>query len=413
MSEMVLSDQNASSSSLGGVFIITGTSIGAGMFSLPVLTSGMWFGWASLFLIVSWFCMYSSALYLLEANQKFKHGVNFDSMTKALLSPGMRLLNGLSVLFVSYILVYAYISGGGSMLAHSLASGADIQLDQSITSFIFAVFLGLIVSFSTKAVDKATSAMLGGMVITFVIAISSLLRGGDMGALLPLAEMGDRLQYSWAAIPSLMVCFGFHSNIPSLVKYYNKNSAKVINSIRYGSLLALSIYLIWLLATFTVIGREGFSAVIAEGGNMGALVSALESSITGKTLAIMLQLFANFAVATSFLGVALGLFDFLTDLFKLTDTLQGRSKAALLAFLPPTIGGVLLPNGFIYAIGYAGFAAAVFALFTPVALAYQARKHLPDSGFVVSGGLVRMAMVLVFAFAVVAFQIMSMMGLLA
>jgi tryptophan-specific transport protein len=413
MSEVMTANQNAQPSALGGIFIITGTSIGAGMFSLPVLTSNMWFGWAVLFLCVSWYCMYSSALYLLEANQKFKHGVNFDSMTKALLPTSLRLLNGLSVLFVSYILVYAYISGGGSMLAHSLDSGLNIDIDQSAASFIFAVLLGLIVSFSTKAVDRFTSAMLGGMVITFSIAIYSLLSGANFSLLQPFAEMTERLPYSWAAIPSLMVCFGFHSNIPSLVKYYNKDSSKVVSSIRYGSLLALTIYLIWLLASFTVIGRDGFAGVIAAGGNMGALVSALESAGSGATLAVTLQLFANFAVATSFLGVALGLFDFLTDLLKLDDTLSGRSKTALVTFVPPMIGGVLLPNGFIYAIGYAGFAAAVFALFTPVALAFQARKHLPSTDFLVPGGQARMVVVLVFAVCVVSFQVLSMMGLLA
>lgn len=413
MSEVMTANQDAQPSALGGVFIITGTSIGAGMFSLPVLTSNMWFGWAVLFLCVSWYCMYSSALYLLEANQKFKHGVNFDSMTKVLLPTSLRMLNGLSVLFVSYILVYAYISGGGSMLGHSLQSGLGINIDQSAASFVFAVLLGLIVSFSTKAVDRFTSAMLGGMVITFSIAIYSLLSGADFSLLQPLAEMTERLPYSWAAIPSLMVCFGFHSNIPSLVKYYNKDSSKVVSSIRYGSLLALTIYLIWLLASFTVIGRDGFASVIAAGGNMGALVSALESAGSGATLAVTLQLFANFAVATSFLGVALGLFDFLTDLLKLDDTLSGRSKTALVTFVPPMIGGVLFPNGFIYAIGYAGFAAAVFALFTPVALAFQARKHLPTTDFLVPGGHARMVAVLAFAVCVVSFQVLSMMGLLA
>ena len=113
------------------------------------------------------------------------------------------------------------------------------------------------------------------------------------------------------------------------------------------------------------------------------------------------------------MGVALGLFDFLTDLLKLDDTLSGRSKTALVTFVPPMIGGVLLPNGFIYAIGYAGFAAAVFALFTPVALAFQARKHLPTTDFLVSGGHARMAVVLVFAVCVVSFQVLSMLGLLA
>lgn len=413
MSEVMTAKQEQQPSSLGGIFIITGTSIGAGMFSLPVLTSNMWFGWAVLFLAISWYCMYSSALYLLEANQKFKHGVNFDSMTKALLPTSLRMLNGLSVMFVSYILVYAYISGGGSMLGHSLQSGLGIEIEQSLSSFIFALLLGLIVSFSTKAVDRFTSAMLGGMVITFSIAIFSLLNGANFSLLQPFAEMTERLPYSWAAIPSLMVCFGFHSNIPSLVKYYNKDSSKVVKSIRYGSLLALTIYLVWLLASFTVIGRDGFAAVIAAGGNMGALVSALESSASGPALAVMLQLFANFAVATSFLGVALGLFDFLTDLLKLDNSLSGRSKTALVTFVPPMLGGIVFPNGFIYAIGYAGFAAAVFALFTPVALAFQARKHLPMTDFLVSGGYLRMIAVIVFALAVVIFQILSMLGMLA
>ncbi|WP_028864615.1 aromatic amino acid transporter [Psychromonas aquimarina] len=412
-SEVIQPKQDTQISSLGGIFIITGTSIGAGMFSLPVLTSNMWFGWAALFLAVSWYCMYSSALYLLEANQKFKHGVNFDTMTKTLLSPSLRVINGLSVLFVSYILVYAYISGGGSMLGHSLQSGLGINLSQSVSSFIFAVLLGLIVSFSTRAVDRFTSAMLGGMVITFSIAIFGLLNNAQFSQLQPFAEMGERLQYSWAAIPALMVCFGFHSNIPSLVKYYQKDSRKVVNSIRYGSLLAIAIYLVWLLASFTAIGREGFAAVIDAGGNMGALVAAMESADSGPTLAVMLQLFANFAVATSFLGVALGLFDFLTDLLKMDNSIAGRSKTALLTFIPPMIGGVLFPNGFIYAIGYAGFAAAVFALFTPVALAYQARKKMPQSSFTVPGGSLRMLVVIIFAVCVVVFQVLSMLGVVA
>jgi len=405
-------DKNSKSSSLGGVFIITGTSIGAGMFSLPILTANMWFGWALLFLIVSWYCMYSSALYLLEANQKFAHGVNFDSMSKALLSPALRIINDISILFVSYILIYAYISGGGSMLAHGLQSALNINISSSISSLIFAITLGLIVSFSTKTVDRFSSAMLGGMVISFTFAVLSLLNNADFSLLQPLAQMSERLHYSWIAIPSLMVCFGFHSNIPSLLKYYKKDVKKVINSIRYGSLLALAIYLIWLLTNFTALGQAGISTVTAAGGNMGALVSALESTTAEPALAIMLQFFANFAVATSFLGVALGLFDFLSDLLKIDNSNIGRSKTALITFLPPIIGGVLFPNGFIYAIGYAGFGAAIFALFTPVALTVQARKKMAITGFVVKGGKLRMLTVLIFACAVVIFQIMSMLGLL-
>ncbi|MDI4702921.1 chorismate synthase, partial [Salmonella enterica subsp. enterica serovar Cerro] len=45
--------------------------------------------------------------------------------------------------------------------------------------------------------------------------------------------------------------------------------------------------------------------------------------------------------------------------------LGGISKTALLTFLPPMIGGLLYPNGFLYAIGYAGLAATIWAAIVP------------------------------------------------
>ncbi|MCV5761800.1 tryptophan permease, partial [Escherichia coli] len=41
----------------GGVVIIGGTIIGAGMFSLPVVMSGAWFFWSLAALVFTWFCM--------------------------------------------------------------------------------------------------------------------------------------------------------------------------------------------------------------------------------------------------------------------------------------------------------------------------------------------------------------------
>ncbi|BBN53448.1 hypothetical protein TRE132_15730 [Pseudomonas chlororaphis subsp. aurantiaca] len=41
---------------IGGAMIIGGTIVGAGMFSLPVMMSGLWFQGSLAVLVLSWFC---------------------------------------------------------------------------------------------------------------------------------------------------------------------------------------------------------------------------------------------------------------------------------------------------------------------------------------------------------------------
>ncbi len=75
----------------GGVVIIGGTIIGAGMFSLPVVMSGAWFFWSLAALVFTRFCMLHSGLMILEANLNYRIGSSFDTITKDLLGKGWNL----------------------------------------------------------------------------------------------------------------------------------------------------------------------------------------------------------------------------------------------------------------------------------------------------------------------------------
>ena len=78
----------------GGVVIIGGTIIGAGMFSLPVVMSGAWFFWSLAGLVFTWFCMLHSGLMILEAHLNYRLRSSFGTLTKKLPGQGWKLGKG-------------------------------------------------------------------------------------------------------------------------------------------------------------------------------------------------------------------------------------------------------------------------------------------------------------------------------
>ncbi len=176
--------------------------------------------------------------------------------------------------------------------------------------------------------------------------------------------------------------------------------------------MALVLYLVWLIGTMGNIPRSGFIKITEQGGNIDVLVQSLSGGLNSATLNLLLTLFSNFAVASSFLGVTLGLFDYLADLFKFDDTKLGRFKTALVTFLPPMVGGMIYPNGFIYAIGFAGLAATVWAAIVPALLARASRKRFGSPAYRVWGGNAMIGLILLFGVLNITAHILSSFNLL-
>ncbi|WP_263079558.1 aromatic amino acid transporter [Endozoicomonas sp. Mp262] len=395
----------------GGAMIIAGTSIGAGMFSLPVISAGMWFGYGILLLLFAWYCMYSSGLMLLETNLHFAHGSSFDTHTRETLGHWARIVNGLSVTFVLYILTYAYVSGGSSILAYTLAETLGVNWPQWLCGLVFGLTLAAVVCISTRSVDRITTIMLAVMVICFAMAMVTMMDYVTPTALLP-ADSISYWPYTFMALPFMLTSFGYHGNVPSLVKYYQGNAQAVRQTLLYGSLIALACYILWLTTSLGVLGRGNLPAIIAAGGNMGVVVGAIEAAVNNDSLQTVLKTFSNIAVASSFLGVTLGLFDYIADTFKFQDTASGRIKTALITFTPPIALGIIFPDGFIMAIGFAAIAATLFAVIIPALMVIAARRKLGPTTYRVPGGWPRLIIVILFGVLVILFHILSIMKLL-
>lgn len=361
---------------LGGTMIIAGTAIGAGMLALPTISAGMWIWWSLALMVLTWLMMLFSSQAILEVNLNYKPGASFHTLVRDNLGKFWNLVNGLSVAFVLYILLYAYVSGGGSMVVHTFNAVFGYEPPKILSGLLFALFLSGCVWWSTYLVDRFSVIMIGGMVITFVFAMSGML--GEIKSAFILDVQNDGSSYGifvFVALSTYLTSFCFHASVPSLVKYFGKDPLSINKCLVYGTLIALFAYIVWIVACDGNIMRSDFKSVIAAGGNVSDLIEAASSNLNGSFLLRMLDAFAFLAVATSFLGAGLGLFDYMADLCGFDDSRLGRTKTMLVTFAPPIVAGMIYPDGFLLAIGWAGLAATIWSVIIPALLLRAARQR--------------------------------------
>ena len=91
--------------------------------------------------------------------------------------------------------------------------------------------------------------------------------------------------------------------------------------------------------------------LLANHAGLNGLLQALREMVASPHVELAVHLFADLALATSFLGVALGLFDYLADLFQRSNTVGGRLQTGAITFLPPLAFALFYPRGFVMALG--------------------------------------------------------------
>ena len=198
---------------LGGTMIVAGTAIGAGMLALPMISAGMWFYWSVGLLLVSWFCMFRSSQAILEVNLHFEPGDSFHTLVRELLGPFWSTLNGLAVAFVLYTLVYAYVSGGGSVVQQSLAPILGSTPPRLLSSLLFALLLTVCVWWSSKMVDRLSVLLMGGMALSFLLSISGMIGHIRLDTLLDVKGSGGQAIFIWGAVSTYLTSFCFHASV--------------------------------------------------------------------------------------------------------------------------------------------------------------------------------------------------------
>ncbi|MGA2655418.1 MAG: aromatic amino acid transport family protein, partial [Gammaproteobacteria bacterium] len=170
--------------------------------------------------------------------------------------------------------------------------------------------------------------------------------------------------------------------------YLDADPKKLKTVLCWASILTLLIYLLWiasLLGTLPMFGANSFSAIAAQNGSVGELMIAIDHFMKKPWLSAVINTFAHVAMITTFLGVALSLFDFLRD--RKQQQAPHRVQTSALTFIPPLLVALFYPNGFVQLLSYASIFAAYILIILPAVMAYKMRRMTTlSSPYRVAGG---------------------------
>lgn len=391
---------------IGITLIIIGTVIGAGMLALPIMSAKVGLTIATITLIAIWAVMTITGLLTLEVNLAFtEYNNSLGTMAFKTLGISGKVLSWLCTLLLLYALTAAYISGGAALLSNVSELALHIKTSNWFNALIFVVIMGGMVFWSTKTVDYCNRFFLSFkgllLIMTFILLLPKV------NFVTMMRDSYDN-KHLWPMIPIFLCSFGFHPTIPSLSNYIGRKPRELKFAIICGSITALIIYLLWLVVTMGIVPLAGKHSFTSIGDSVGDFIKTIYIIINNKWVTTTINWFANIAMTTSFLGVTLGLFDFLADGFKRSNTRLGRLQTALLTFTPPLVFALFFPEGFILALKYAAFFATILVIILPALMAYSLRKNSKlVSPYQLSGGKYLLIFILTIGTAMLIMQILS------
>lgn len=392
---------------VGGILLIVGTTIGAGMLALPMATAEVGFFGSMIMLISCWAVMTACAFLFLEVNLWLPPNTNLISMAGATLGRTGQIITWGVYLLLLYSILSAYIAGGGDLFHYVLAAGG-IPLSSHLSIILFTLILGFIVYLGIRSVDYVNRGLMFGKLGAFLLLVLFILP-----FITPQHLHAGDLKHFFAptGISVTAVAFGSLVIIPSLRTYFGDDVKNLRRAIFIGTLIPLFCYIIWDMVIMGIIPLDnegsvtGLKQIMHSTNANSDLVATLTSLLKRDTVTVLTKFFTAICMVTSFLSVSLSLSDFLADGFRIPK--KGLWNLAVFGatFLPPLVIVLFYPGLFIRGLTYAGIGCFILMVLWPPLMAWRGRYHqliparIDDQGlssYQVGGGRILLGALLIF-----------------
>lgn len=389
---------------LNALFLIAGTCIGGGMLALPISSSVSGFWPSIIAMFITCIFMTLTGLLFLEATLWMKKDAHVISLSKELLNKFGQVVCWVVYLFIGYASLVAYTSGGGKEVSFILTEILAIPFSSTMGSLVFLVAFSSIIYLGFRIVERVNSVLFISMIVAYVCMLG-----------LAPSEINTHLlqRQEWSSgnliflMPLMLTTFSFPGIVPTIVPYLNRDVKAVRIAIIGGTSLTFIVYSLWLLIVLGTVPHEG-----PNGLNEAFLcdipaTECLHYAIKNPIFSYVAQFFAFFALTTSFLGISLALFDFLSDGLNIPKTGKGKLSLSLLIAIPTFFFAIYSERAFITALELSGgIGDSIISGFIPAIMVWKGRYTLSKEGdYKVMGGKSMLVFICIFSFCILACEI--------
>lgn len=309
---------------------LIGTTIGAGILGIPyvISKSGFLIGLVHILLIGAIIIILN--LYLGEIALRTKKNHQLCGYAEKYLGSFGRKLMTLAMMAGIYGAMIAYMIGVGDAL-HSIFP--------SVSAFVFSLsffaVVATIVHIGLKAVEESELFMsaLVVLIATIIITVAVLSSQFSVSNL-------ATVNYSYSFLPFGVVLFAFLgiTAVPQMKEELGKQTKKLKRAIIIGGIAPIAIYALFALA---VVGISN--------GLVGEVATIHLGQTLGRGMGIFANIFAVFAMSTSFLALGLALKEMYCY-----DYCTSKTKAWFITCLVPLAAFLIGIRSFIAVLGIVG-----------------------------------------------------------
>ena len=365
---------------IGAIFLVAGTCIGSGMIALPLVLAKLGLLPSILLMLFIWFIMYYSSLINLELNLQARHGLSLGALGRYYSGRGAEALGVISLKLLSYALLAVFIYGGSSVIQELIASQTGTKYSFDHIATIYAGVAMILFLFPIRWIDHLNRLLFMALLAVVSLLIIGLALSIDWSNL-PWMESHYSDVSIWASIiPVVFTSFGFQVIFHTLTNYCHKDDKMLKSAFFWGSLIPAIVYILWTSSVLSVVYHDNphfYSQMIEGNVEVGELIQTLSSIAKWQSVQLLVWWISILAIATSVLGVGVGLcetFDVMLSKM-ITNTALRKVLSSMLTVLPAYLVAIYVPNAFIAALGFAGMILAVIAILLPIYLFGRMKEH--------------------------------------